>query len=373
MKPAPWPGVLDATTYGKRCAQNGNPTLQTASSTDEDCLYLPTCGRPMPRRRSCPSWSGSTAAATRVDRAASDPVPFSDGGYFYSGANLSADGVVVVSLNYRLGVFGFFSHPALAAEGSKAGNQGLWDQRFALQWVQDNVAKFGGDPSNVTIFGESAGSFDVCMHVASPQTPALFEHAVSESGGCTTRQTPLADAQATALTFAAGVGCGSGDGGAALALVPSRCDGDGAASAPRSHAGGGMLLAPFRARRGRRLPDRPAAHPLQGRQDREGPVPPREQQRRGDPVRDRHDPPGDRPARPDHRPHDTSTWGRRRRRARKSPLSRRGLRRRPAEPLPGRAHAHLRRRAAGVARRTTRRCSPPARGRACTCTTSTCR
>ena len=66
-----------------------------------------------------------------------------------------------------------------------AATRACWDQRLALQWVQDNIAKFGGDPGNVTIFGESAGSFDVCMHVASPQTPALFEHAVSESGGCT--------------------------------------------------------------------------------------------------------------------------------------------------------------------------------------------
>jgi para-nitrobenzyl esterase len=212
-KPAPWSGVLDAAHYGKRCAQNANTTLQTAYSTDEDCLYLNV-------------WTPSDSTATKlpvmvwfhgggnVGGSASDPVPFSDGGHFYSGANIAADGVVVVSLNYRLGVLGFFTHPALAAEGSKAGNQGLWDQRLALQWVQDNVAKFGGDPGNVTIFGESAGSFDVCMHVASPQTPALFEHAISESGGCTTHQDSLAGGQATALALAASVGCGSGDGGA---------------------------------------------------------------------------------------------------------------------------------------------------------------
>ena len=238
VKPDPWTGVLEAASYGKRCAQNANPTLQTASSTDEDCLYLNV-------------WTPDSAASKlpvmvwfhgggNTGGSASDPVPFADGGYFYTGANLSAEGVVVVSLNYRLGVFGFFSHPALGAEGSKAGNQGLWDQRLALQWVQDNVARFGGDPSNVTIFGESAGSFDVCMHVASPQTPALFEHAISESGGCTTHQTALTDAQATALTFAAGVGCGSGDGGAdslsclrgltAAALLGANVD-----------AGGGML------------------------------------------------------------------------------------------------------------------------------------
>jgi para-nitrobenzyl esterase len=210
QKPDPWTGVLDASHFGNRCAQNANPTLQTQASADEDCLYLNV-------------WTPDTSASKlpvmvwfhgggNTGGSASDPVPFADGGYFYSGAPLSSNGVVVVSLNYRLGVFGFFAHPGLVAEGSKAGNQGLWDQRFALQWVQENVAKFGGDPSNVTIFGESAGSFDVCMHVASPQTPALFEHAVSESGGCTTYQPALADSQAEMLAFAAQAGC-AGDGG----------------------------------------------------------------------------------------------------------------------------------------------------------------
>ncbi len=210
QKPEPWTGVLDAAHFGKRCAQNANSTLQTPASADEDCLYL-NVWTPDPAATKLPVmvWfhgGGNTGGS------ASDPVPFADGGYFYSGASLSGDGAVVVTLNYRLGVFGFFAHPGLAAEGSKAGNQGLWDQRLALQWVQDNITKFGGDPSNVTIFGESAGSFDVCMHVASPQTPPLFEHAVSESGGCTTYQPPLADSQAQMLAFAAGVGC-AGDGG----------------------------------------------------------------------------------------------------------------------------------------------------------------
>jgi para-nitrobenzyl esterase len=211
QKAAPWTGVLDASHFGNRCAQNANPTLQTAASADEDCLYLNV-------------WTPDTTAAKlpvmvwfhgggNTGGSASDPVPFTDGGYFYSGASLASDGVVVVTLNYRLGVFGFFAHPDLVAEGSKAGNQGLWDQRLALQWVQDNIDKFGGDPSNVTIFGESAGSLDVCMHVASPQMPPLFEHAISESGGCTTHQTALADAQALMQQFAASVGCGADDGG----------------------------------------------------------------------------------------------------------------------------------------------------------------
>ncbi len=144
-----------------------------------------------------------------------------DGGAFYGGASLSGDGVVVVTLNYRLGIFGFFPHPGLVAEGSKAGNQGILDQRFALRWVQANIAKFGGDPQNVTIFGESAGAYDVCVHVASAPTPPLFEHAISESGGCTTRQPTLAEAQPLALGVASELGCagpgqdgGSDDAGA---------------------------------------------------------------------------------------------------------------------------------------------------------------
>lgn len=126
QKPAPWTSVFDASTFGKRCAQVANGTLQTAASTDEDCLYLNV-------------WTPNASATKlpvmvwfhgggNVGGSASDPVPFSDGGpYFYSGASLAGHDVVVVTLNYRLGVFGFFAYPGLVAEGSKAGNQGLWD------------------------------------------------------------------------------------------------------------------------------------------------------------------------------------------------------------------------------------------------------
>jgi para-nitrobenzyl esterase len=206
QKAAPWSGVRDGATFGKRCAQNANMTLQTASSTDEDCLYL-NVWTPTPSAGKLPVMVWIHGGGN-VGGSASDPVPFSDGGgYFYSGASLAGNGAVIVSLNYRLGVFGFFAHPGLAGEGSKAGNQGLWDQRFALQWVAANIAQFGGDPTNVTIFGESAGSLDVCLHVASPQTPALFERAISESGGCTTHQPTLADDQPQLLALAAQLGC----------------------------------------------------------------------------------------------------------------------------------------------------------------------
>jgi para-nitrobenzyl esterase len=219
QKPMAWTGVRNAATFGKRCAQVADSTLQTAASTDEDCLYL-NVWTPNPTGSKLPVMVWIHGGGN-VGGSASDPVPFGDGGqYFYSGAPLAANGTVVVTLNYRLGIFGFFAHPSLAGEGSKAGNQGLWDQRLAMQWVQDNIAKFGGDPSNVTIFGESAGSLDVCMHVASPQTPPLFERAISESGGCTTRQPTLAENQVGVLSTAAQLGCPGGsvvavDGGAA--------------------------------------------------------------------------------------------------------------------------------------------------------------
>jgi para-nitrobenzyl esterase len=233
--PAKWTAVFDAATFGKRCAQNANPTLQTAASADEDCLYLNVwTPNPSATKLAVMVWFHGGG---NVGGSASDPVPFADGGYFYSGAGLAGNGVVVVSLNYRLGVFGFFAHPALAAEGSKTGNQGLWDQRFALEWVQANIAQFGGDPANVTIFGESAGSLDVCLHTASPQTPPLFERAISESGGCTTHQQTAASNGTSILALAAQLGCPgggpgngpSGDGGLEDgALVDATIDGSSA-------------------------------------------------------------------------------------------------------------------------------------------------
>lgn len=100
------------------------------------------------------------------------------------GAHLAQQGVVVVSMNYRLGVFGFFTHPELAKESGRnvAGNYGLMDQLAALKWVHENIAAFGGDPGNVTIFGESAGSFSVSAQMASPLAKGLFQKAIGESG-----------------------------------------------------------------------------------------------------------------------------------------------------------------------------------------------
>src|SRR6202035_440366 len=101
------------------------------------------------------------------------------------GTELSQQGVVVVSMNYRLGIFGFFVHPDLTKESGRnaAGNYGLLDMIASLQWVRGNIGSFGGDPDNVTIFGESAGSFAVSDLMASPLAKGLFAHAIGESGG----------------------------------------------------------------------------------------------------------------------------------------------------------------------------------------------
>jgi para-nitrobenzyl esterase len=206
QKPDPWPDLQQATAFGKRCAQNGSTTTQNAPSMDEDCLYLnvwtphPIPAEPLPVM----VWFHGGG---NVNGSASEPVPFLNTGLFYSGQPLAEKhGVIVVTINYRLGVFGFFAHPALVAEGS-SGNQGLLDQRLALEWVRDNIAAFGGDPDNVTIFGESAGSFDVCMHVASPMSRGLFHRAIGQSGGCTTKQTTKVEAEAAATALAATLGC----------------------------------------------------------------------------------------------------------------------------------------------------------------------
>lgn len=210
QKPDAWPDLRAATAFGKRCAQLKNESLQNADSVDEDCLYLNvwTPLAPPPALLPVMVW---IHGGGHVNGSASEPVPFVGSGLFYSGQLLTENtGVVVVTLNYRLGVLGFLSHPALTAEGTP-GNQGLLDQQLALQWVHDNIAKFGGDPNNVTIFGESAGSFDVCMHVASPGSRGLFHRAISESGGCTTRQRTRAEAEAAATAMATRLGCGGGD------------------------------------------------------------------------------------------------------------------------------------------------------------------
>jgi len=171
----PWAGVRDSTDFGAPCAQT--PILQppTAEVSKEDCLFLNvwTSEWPSGSRKPVMMWipgGGNFAGAS------SQPV--------YDGESLARRGVVLVTLNYRLGVFGFFSHPQLTRESPNhaSGNQGILDQIAALKWVRDNIATFGGDPSNVTIFGESAGSVDVNVLMTSPLSTGLFRRVIGESG-----------------------------------------------------------------------------------------------------------------------------------------------------------------------------------------------
>jgi para-nitrobenzyl esterase len=176
-QPVPaWEGVRSARDFGPRCMQGRiYDDMIFRDEMSEDCLYLNV-------------WTPAQSPAERLPvmvwiygggfQAGSASEPRQDG------TRLAGKGVVVVSMNYRLGVFGFFSHPELTKESERhaSGNYGLMDQTAALRWVHDNIARFGGDPGNVTIFGESAGSFSVSALVASPLARGLLHRAIGESG-----------------------------------------------------------------------------------------------------------------------------------------------------------------------------------------------
>ncbi len=174
---AAWTGIRQGDKFGARCMQGSvfDDMIFRDSGSSEDCLYLNV-------------WTPADTSAGKlpvmvwiygggfVGGATSEPRQ--------DGASLAAKKVIVVSMNYRLGVFGFLAHPGLVKESEHhaAGNYGLIDQVAALQWVQRNIAAFGGDPQNVTIFGESAGSFSVSGLVATPLAKGLFQKAIGESG-----------------------------------------------------------------------------------------------------------------------------------------------------------------------------------------------
>jgi para-nitrobenzyl esterase len=131
-----------------------------------------------------------------------------DGARNYDGTKLAAQGVVVVTIDYRLGALGFLAHPALAdGPGGSAGNYGLMDQQAALRWVQRNIGHFGGDPDNVTVAGQSAGGLSVLAHLVSRGSRGLFQRAIVESGAFALHQVPLTEAEALGTKFARAVGC----------------------------------------------------------------------------------------------------------------------------------------------------------------------
>ncbi|RVQ66353.1 carboxylesterase family protein [Croceicoccus ponticola] len=183
-----WTITRQARVYGSDCAQAPFPQdaapIRTAPS--EDCLFLNV-------------W----APSSRANGKALPVMVWIHGGGFvngggspaiYDGSNFAADGVVLVSLNYRLGRFGFFLHPAIEGE-SETGNFGFLDQIAALEWVKRNIGAFGGDPENVTIFGESAGGMSVHMLMQSDKARGLFHKAIIQSGGGTACSLPYASRQ----------------------------------------------------------------------------------------------------------------------------------------------------------------------------------
>jgi para-nitrobenzyl esterase len=193
---APWSSPRNATTAGSPCPQIVSPFGQ--ASTTEDCLFL-NVYTPNPVTTNAPVmvWIHGGAFVT------------GEGSDFNPASTLVARGAVVVTINYRLGALGFLALPSLSAEDASgsSGNYGLLDQQFALQWVHSNIQAFGGNPGNVTIFGESAGGFSVCANIASPDARGLFQRAITESGPCTFPLPTLASVQSSDATLAANLGC----------------------------------------------------------------------------------------------------------------------------------------------------------------------
>ena len=198
--PQPWSGLRDGAKAPAACMQaDWKWNSADAKNDSEDCLYL---------NIATPSWPATQKL----------PVLFwIHGGANYNGSGrlraqtLTRQGIVLVSINYRLGVFGFLAHPELTRESKhgSSGNYAILDQIAALRWVRQNIAAFGGDPSNITIAGQSAGAIDVGALAVSPLGKGLFEKAIDESGGAIMPQpilSTLSQAETVGEDFAASAG-----------------------------------------------------------------------------------------------------------------------------------------------------------------------
>ena len=192
---APWL-KLRATKFANHCPQLAG-SFGLGSST-EDCLYLNVYAPNVVGADKLPVMLYIHGGSNKVGE--SDDMDPTD---------LVSQKVVVVTINYRLGVLGFLSHPALTAESPDhvSGNYGILDQQAAMRWVQRNIASFGGDPGNVTLFGESAGGLDIHTHLASPTAAGLFHRAIVESGAYSVSQSSMAANETRGNTFGARYGC----------------------------------------------------------------------------------------------------------------------------------------------------------------------
>lgn len=213
--PPTWKGIRNARKFGPACPQTPSGWLpemlgRTRLVTNEACLYLNVWTTNLPSTAGSPQKHPSSTSTEPV-------MVWIHGGGNVEGSGempplgpaLSEQGVVVVTLNYRLGAFGFFAHPALSAESPHhvSGNYGLMDQVAAIEWVRRNIRQFGGNPSQITVFGVSSGSLDVCNLLASPQAAGLFQRAILQSGVCVDSVFPtLKQAEANGIRLASDLG-----------------------------------------------------------------------------------------------------------------------------------------------------------------------
>ncbi len=214
-----WEGVRKADKFGPRAMQQPlfSDMVFRSNGMSEDCLYLNV-------------WTPDATGHEKLPVL----VYFFGGGFAggdgsegrYDGESMAQKGIVALTVNYRLGVFGFLAHPELTKESPQhaSGNYGLLDQSAALGWVRQNIAAFGGDPKRVTIAGESAGSISVCAQMASPLSKDLIAGAIGESGGAVgppLMPLPLDEAEAKGVKIASGLGIGAEPTLAALREMPA--------------------------------------------------------------------------------------------------------------------------------------------------------
>jgi para-nitrobenzyl esterase len=203
----PWTGARDATKFGAPCAQPvlGDWNQHDAETGNEDCLFLNVITTVWPPKHPLPVMFWIHGGANAGGTASSE---------LYKNGKLVEHGIILVTANYRLSVFGFFAHPLLTRESlhHASGNYGLMDQIAALKWVHDNIAKFGGDPANITVFGQSAGAADASLLMVSPRSKGSFQRAIAQSGSALTSPLPpLAVAEQAGQELAAGLKAPSDD------------------------------------------------------------------------------------------------------------------------------------------------------------------